>query len=171
VAVFILGGVTLKLADISGEKGKNILQYVSATAAALSFGLLISDSQTASSIMLGIIIGVLVSRKVNRPNLAIGLVLTLVIAVILGFKTPNIPLLATVSLAALTDEICHDRFTEEKSSLSKLFHFRPILKLTMVILATASLVEVAYAVGFLSFDIAYDYTDWLINRQGKQKQE
>lgn len=170
IVIFIIGGITLKLADVSGEEGNNILQYVSAIIAALSFGLLISDSSTSSSIILGIIVGVSVSKKVNRPNLVLGLVLTLLIASALGFKSPVLPLLVTVSLLVIMDEICHDKFKDKKSILTNFFHIRPLLKLTMILLAIASLVDAIYAVGFLSFDFAYDTTDWLINKHNKQKQ-
>lgn len=174
--LFIISGITLKLADIYGEKQSSVFQYVFAAVAALSFSLLISSSSTASSIMLGIIIGVAASKKVNRPNLVLGLILTLSASIILGLTLngyswlPTPWLLTVVSLFSLLDEICHDKFAERKSVLTQFFHFRPLLKLTIVLLAFASLVEAVYAVGFLSFDFSYDATDWLINRSSKQKE-
>lgn len=168
--IFIISGITLKLADIYGEKGNNVFQYVFAVASAVSFSLLIAHSSTSSSIILGIIIGVSASRKVNRKNLILGLILTLSASSVLGlifngYSWLPIPwLLIIVSLVTLLDEICHDKFTEKKSVYTELFRFRPLLKLTIVSLALTSFVDATNALGFLSFDLAYDATGWLINR-------
>lgn len=169
---FIISGITLKLADFYGEIGNNILQYFFAVASALSFGLLIFNDSYTSSIILGIIVGVTLSRKVNRPNLVLGLILTLLIAGILGFSlgfSLPIPwLLIIVSLFSFIDEFCHDKFSANREYFTLFFRFRPLLKLAMLLLAISSLVETIYALGFLSFDLAYDVTSWLLTR-GKPK--
>ena len=165
LAVFIVSGVTLKLADFFGEKGGNILQYFSAAISALTLGLLVSESSYSSSIILGIIFGVALSGKINRLNLVLGLVLTLLIAGILGFQPPTLWLLIVVSTSSFIDEFLHDRFTEKKSCLKRFFRFRPILKLVMISLAVLSFIEFIYALAFWSFDLAYDATDWLLVRR------
>jgi len=160
--VFITGGITLKLADFYGERGDNIIQYFFAAIAAFSFGLLISDSPTSSSIILGIIIGVALSKKVNRPNLILGLVFTFLISGILGFSLPIPWLLIIVSIVSFIDELFHDKLATNKEWLRLFFRFRLSLKLVMLFLAILSLVEIIYFLGFLSFDFAYDITGWLL---------
>jgi hypothetical protein len=110
IAIFIISGFTLKLADFFGELGSNNKQYPPAIISALSFGLLISESSYSSSIILGIIVGVTLSKKVNSLNLILGLVLTLLTALILGIQIPILWLLAVISSSSLIDELIHDRY-------------------------------------------------------------
>lgn len=162
LAIFILGGFTLKLADFFGEKGDNVRQYPPAVISAFTFGLLISESSYSSSIILGIIVGVTLSKKVNQVNLVLGLILSLLTALILGFQIPVLWLLAVISSFSLIDELCHDRFTEKMNRFRKFFNFRPILKIVMILMAAFSLIEVLYALAFLCFDLTYDATDWFL---------
>jgi hypothetical protein len=173
IAAFIAAGATLKLADIYGEKATSPLQYIFATAAALIFSLLITQSQTGSSIMLGIMIGVAASRKVNQPNLAAGLILTLSASILIGVLSndyswlPFPPwLLIALSTISAADEHNHDRLSSRKGAW-QVFRFRPLLKAAIIILALASQIQAIYAAGFLSFDLTYDALSLLA--EGKRK--
>lgn len=124
--------------------------------------------------MLGIIIGVAASKKVNQPNLSMGLILTLSATIIItlasnDFSWLPIPwLLAVVASISLADEVCHDRLNQSKSPF-QLFRFRPLLKLTILALALAAQVEAIYAFGFLSFDFTYDAADLLLKTAEKKQ--
>lgn len=161
ILAFTISGITLKLADIYGERGRG---YVFAAVSAAFMGIIISDSPISSSIILGIIIGVALARKIDQPNLIFGLGLTLATAIIFGFNFPDLPLLATVSVAALIDEVGHDKITS-RDILEKFFRFRMALKAAMVILTILRWIDIVYAIGFFCFDISYDLTHIIFRKR------
>ena len=165
--IFALGGVTLKLADFYGERGSRF-GYIFAAVSAMCMGLLISDNPASSSIILGIIVGVVVAGKVNRLSMLSGLCLVLTAAIILGFAPPRIQLLAAVAVAAVLDEVGHDRFTV-RGGIAFFFRFRAILKVTMLLLVALMWVDLVNALGFFCFDISYDVMDIVLVRMGKEK--
>lgn len=164
ILIFVVGGVSLKIADFYGEVDNSAVSYISASISALALGLLISHSPIASSIILGIIIGVVLSRKVNRLNLIFGLAMTLLTALILGFKIPVPWLLLTAAFFSFIDEISHEWFSSKKFLITNFFLFRPFLKLTILFITTLNLISTVYAVGFFCFDLSYDLTSRLLNR-------
>lgn len=127
-------------------------------------GLLISDSSISSSIVLGIIVGVTLAGKIDQLNLMIGLGLSLTMAVLLGFNSPEIPLLAVIAAASLKDEVGHDRFASRRI-LTRFFHFRMVLKTTMILLAVLNWIDLVHMLGFFCFDLSYDITELLLRRR------
>lgn len=150
--LFALAGIDLKLADFYGRKH---ISYIFAVISAISMGLLISDSPSSSSIVLGIILGVSLTGKVDQPSLVMGLGLTLATSIIVGFTMPNFSLLAVITVTTLIDEIGHDRITSG-NILANFFRFRMTLKTIIIILAALTQVDVIHAAGFFSFDLSYD---------------
>lgn len=163
IAIFAMSGISLKLADFYGEKEGNIVSYIFSTITALGFGLVISHSPISSSLILGITVGVIMSKKVNRPNLVFGIVLTLSTALILGLKLPVPWLLLTVAVFSFIDEIIHD-FLSSKSFSNHVLSVRPFLKLAIFSITALSLIDVVYAAGFFCFDLSYDATNLILNR-------
>lgn len=156
---FALSGITLKASDFLGEKGNAPLSYISATISAFVFGLLMSDSAFSSSFFLGLIIGVILSRKVDRPNMIVGLILTFIFAFYFGLQIPTPLLLIVVALFTLIDEVGHEKLAQKKGYLAFFFRYRLSLKLIMVLLAGIFLVRVIHLMGFLCFDLSYDLTN------------
>ena len=163
ILLFAFGGVSLKIADYYGERSTKTISFISACFSALIFGLLISHNSISSSIILGIILGVLFSGKINQQNLFFGLVLTLTIAFILNFHPPTLWLLFIVTLFSFIDELSHDRFSSKKF-LANFFLLRPFLKMSFIIMAFLSLIEINYILAFFCFDLSYDFTNFLLNR-------
>ena len=165
ILVFTLSGISLKLADIYGERGRG---YVFSVVSAVGMGTLISDSPLSSSMVLGIIVGVVLAGKVDRPNLVVGLGLTLVVSAVLGFNIPDFALLAIIALAALIDEVGHDRVTS-RGILGKFFRIRMVLKAVVVVLTVLGLIDVIHCAGFLSFDVVYEVTNtvWFCGKKEK----
>ncbi|MFH0897765.1 MAG: hypothetical protein V1850_06960 [Candidatus Bathyarchaeota archaeon] len=154
---FTLGGVGLKLADLHDRKRRG---FIFASISAISMGLLISDSPFSSSIVLGIILGVALAGKIDQPNLIFGLGLALATAVIIGllftgFITPDLPLLATFTAAALVDEVGHDKINAGRIFPS-FFRFRVTLKTTIILLIIFSQIDLIHAIGFFCFDLSYE---------------
>jgi len=169
IATCILAGATLKLADQTGEDRHNKAGYLSAAIAGTLLGSIISYGPEEASIVIGIIIGVSLARKIDRPNLLLGLIITVTTAYILGFETPRLWLLLLVSALSLVDEFGHDRLGAKTSSLGVFFRYRVSLKVALLFAAAASIVSDTAAIGFLGFDSAYDATNWLLSRKKKNK--
>lgn len=162
LAAFALSGITLKTSDVLGERGNTSVSYLSAAASAVFFGLLMSESAFSSALILGIIVGVTLSRKVDKPNMIFGLVLTIIVAIYFEIAIPILWFLVVVALFTFIDEIGHERLSQRKGVSAFFFRYRLSLKLAMTILTSLSLVKVIYYIGFLCFDLSYDLINYLL---------
>lgn len=160
--VFSLAGVTLKLSDLFGEKGGYILPYLTAGLSGAFFGLLITRDGFSSSLVIGVIVGVALSAKVNRPNLIFGSLVTFLSSLLMGYKQPLMWLLLIVSFFSFIDEVGHDRFSSGEGFISLFFKHRSALKVVIALLAVSSLLPYTQALGFFCFDISYDVVSWLL---------
>jgi len=165
LATFIGGGAALKLADRTGEDKRSKIGYVAAMAAGVLLGSLTSYGPEESSIIAGIVIGVALARKIDRPNLLLGLLVTVTSSYILGFKTPIPWVVLFVTILSLLDELGHDRLGQGRSLLGLFFRYRGTLKVAFALAAIASLVSVTSAVGFLGFDAAYEGMNKLLSTE------
>jgi len=163
VVLFGLAGFTLKLSDYTGERSRGTTPFLIAGACGLILGALISESPFSSSIVIGIIIGVGLSRKIDRRNLVFGLAMTAFSALLLGLQVPAVWLLVVVALASFLDELSHERLAT-RGGAGWLFRYRPILKAAIVVSAIALALPWVYAVAFLFFDLSYDATGELLVR-------
>lgn len=163
IATFIGAGATLKLADQTGENKQSTIGYITAIAAGVLLGSLTSYGPEESSIVAGIVIGVALAKKIDRPNLLLGLLMTVASAYVLGFEAPKPWLVLLVAVISLLDEIGHDRLGQKSSPLGLFFRYRGTLKVTFPIAAITSLVSATAAVGFLGFDIAYEAMKMLLS--------
>jgi len=164
--IFLAAGISLKIADTSGERSHSVLSYLLASLSGVLFGILISESKISSAIMLGIIIGVAASAKVNKPNLVFGLAVAIATATICGFAIPTLWLFLAVTTFAFIDEIGHNHYTKLRKPLRWFFHYRCSLKVTIVFLMIMTVLPLVYGVGFLLFDAGYEATSTLVDRLG-----
>ena len=109
------------MADLSGELGIRDLGLFSAGVCGGLLGILMTESRFSSAIVLGIVVGVAIAGKINQVNLIVGLAVAGLTAVILGFVTPSIWLLATVAFFAVLDEVLHGRFAGRHGPFAKFF--------------------------------------------------
>ena len=161
---YALSGLTLKTADVLGERGKILPSFLSATISAFLFGVLTSESVFSASLILGMIIGVTVSKKVDRPNMVFGLILTLLFAVYLGVQTPTLWLLTGVAFFTFIDEVGHEKHRQKKGFPAFFFRYRLSLKLALIVLTLGAQIQALQLMGFLCFDLGYDVTSHLINK-------
>jgi hypothetical protein len=159
---FAFGGLTLKLADFTGERGGLLIPYLTAGLSALFFAILIGDNPSSSAMVIGIIVGSALSLKLDRPNLVFGLVATVLIAIMLGFKTPLPWLLILVSASSFIDEVGHNRLDRTDHRLRPIFRHRLILKTVIALLTASRLLSIIHGLGFFCFDLTYDATNWLL---------
>ncbi len=153
--MFALAGVSLKIADDYGEGGSNLLGYAAAVTAAGLFWLLVKVDQYTSAVMLAVVVGCIASLKVNRWNLTAGLILLAVLMGAMGFETPALPPLVTLSVATYLDELGHDR-QWRVGGIKLFFRYRCLLKGLVVLLAALGLLSPLSALGLIVFDISYD---------------
>ncbi len=160
-----LAGVTLKAADVYGEVKIDFKAYATAIASALLFWLLLRESPYTSTFMTAVIIGCIVSLKVNRPNLIIGLAIVVALSAALGFQTPIIWLLIILASVAYLDEFTHDHALKWKHGFQLFFRYRGLLKATAAITALIGAVTPLSITGFLLFDLCYDLSDIYLERK------
>lgn len=162
--LFIFAGATLKASDYLSERSVGILPYLIAGLSGFLLGILISEGNFSSAIILGIIIGAGLSAKIDKPSLIFGLVMVFFTAILLDFSVPEIWLLILVTIFAFVDEKGHDKFAGEKGLLPFFFRFRFMLKTGVIVLAVLLLLPFVYMVGFLLFDLSYDVTYIILSR-------
>ena len=165
IATFIGAGATLKLADQTGEDKRSKIGYITAIVAGVLLGSLTSYGPEESGIVAGIVIGVALARKIDRPNLLLGLLVTVASAYALGFETPKLWIILLIAVISLLDELGHDRLGQRKSPLGLFFRYRGALKVAFPVGAITSFVSATAAVGFLGFDVAYEAMNKLLSRK------
>jgi hypothetical protein len=163
--IFTLSGITLKISDFLGEKGKTPASFVTATLSALIFGLLMSESTFSSSLILGLFTGLILSKKVDKLNLFFGLFLALITAFYFDLMLPDLWLLVLVAIFTFIDEIAHEKLTQKKGLPALIFQYRPLLKLIIIFLAIISLITLIHLISFLCFDLSYDLTTSVLERE------
>jgi hypothetical protein len=94
----------------------------------------------------------------------LGLVITLLTAFYFGFEMPILWLLLVVALFTFIDEVGHDRLHSTMGALTRVFRFRPTLKLLMIVLSGLTQIQIIYLVSFLCFDLSYDLTNYLLTK-------
>ncbi len=156
VGIFAGAGATLKLADNLGENSQGITAYVSSILSGFLLGLLMHIGPEESSYVLGIILGVTFSGKINRPNLIVGLLTVGAVAFSLGLSMPYLWLVVIVTILSLFDEVSHDYFSDKLSYAYTLFRYRASLKVGTIFLSAATLISLTTTFGFLCFDFSYD---------------
>ena len=163
--LYIGGGATLKLADFYGEKDRVYPSYIFSVISAFFLGFLISESTYSSAIILGIIIGVTLSGKVDKFHLAVGLFATIVTAFRFGFKQPALHLLIPFSIASLIDEIGHERNFKRNIFVKLFFRLRFSLKTVALLSTLFQILPIIYSSGLICFDLSYDLIGWLIEKR------
>jgi len=164
--IFLAAGISLKITDTTGERGHSVLSYLLAGLSGVLFGILISESKISSAIMLGIVIGVMASAKVNKPNLVFGLAVAIITAIICGFTIPTLWLFLAVTTFAFIDEVGHNRYSKLKSPLGWFFQYRCSLKVAIIFLMIMTVLPLVYCMGFLLFDAGYEAASALLDRLG-----
>ena len=171
--IFSVSGVTLKLADHWGELGLKLPAYSSAILTAGLFGSLAAQDPLNGALIFGLLLGVIVAQKVDRGNLGVGVLATILFAVLFHAPLPSLWLIMIVACAAALDEVGHDRSTDTSHWYAPAFRFRPILKLVMISLGAMTWIPYHIILNVLGFDLAYELMNGVLtltnerdNREG-----
>jgi hypothetical protein len=155
----------LKLADYWGERVWFPLPaYSSAVLTALLFGSLAAQDPLNGALIYGLLLGVTVAQKVDRGNLVVGIVATVIFTVLFQAPFPSLWLMVIVAIAAALDEVGHDRSSAIQGKHATVFRFRPALKLVVFSLGWISWIPYQMIVNILGFDLAYEGVNWVLTR-------
>lgn len=170
-SAYLFAGFSLKLGDdLLDELDNPQAAWLPLALAGLLFGLLMTVSEWDLVLLTSIIIGVLVSGKVNRPQFVVGFVLIFGILLIIGVPTISslldwITLLFVLFMAAVLDEKGNDWADKEASPTAyKMFEYRFVLKLVALGLVIPWPMFLSAAIGLWVFDIGYEFAGWLVRR-------
>jgi len=174
-SAYLLAGFSLKLGDdLLDELDRPEAAWIPLSFAGLFFGLLMAVSEWDLVLLTSIVIGVIASGKVNRPQFTVGFVLILGMLLIIGVPAISswldwFTLLFILFMAAVLDEKGNDWADRETSPrVFKMFQYRLILKIVAIGLIIPWPLFLPAAIGIWVFDFGYESAGWLVRRSYKR---
>jgi hypothetical protein len=174
-SAYFLAGLSLKLGDdLLDELDRPRAAWFPLSFAGLLFGLLMTVSEWDLVLLTSIVVGVLISGKVNRPQFAVGFVLIFSILLIIGIPVVTgwldwLTVLFILFMAAVLDEKGNDWADEEVSPLAfKVFEYRFVLKIVALCLVIPWPMFLSTAIGLWVFDLGYELAGWLVRQTSSE---
>jgi hypothetical protein len=174
-SAYFLAGLSLKLGDdLLDELDRPRAAWFPLSFAGLLFGLLMTVSEWDLVLLTSIVVGVLISGKVNRPQFAVGFVLIFSILLIIGIPVVTgwldwLTVLFILFMAAVLDEKGNDWADEEVSPLAfKVFEYRFVLKIVALCLVIHWPMFLSTAIGLWVFDLGYELAGWLVRQTSSE---
>jgi uncharacterized membrane protein len=178
ILAYFLAGFTLKLGDdLLDEHNKENLAWFPFAVSGLLFGFLMSLSEWDLVLFTAIIVGVLFSGKVNKPQFLIGFVLIIIIVLIQGIPDVTdwlewLTILCILFFAAVLDEKGNDWVdTNSTPRAAQFFAYRFSLKCSVLFISVIWPLFVPSAIGLWVFDIGYEGAGWISRHQISQSEE
>jgi hypothetical protein len=170
-AAYLCAGFTLKLGDdLLDEIKRPNMAILPLGLAGLIFGLLMSNSEWDLVLLTAIVIGVVLSGKVNKPQFLVGFLLIGLVLVLNGLPIVSdffvwLAVLVVLLFTAIIDEIQNDRADRNpRAFASKFFLYRFTMKLSVLVLAIPLPEFLPAAVGLWMFDLGYEAARALVYR-------
>ncbi|TFG10990.1 hypothetical protein EU538_00190 [Candidatus Thorarchaeota archaeon] len=169
ILAYGLAGLTLKVGDdLLDETDKSRSAWLPLAISGFLFGFLMSRSSWDLVLMVSILLGVLVSGKVNRPQFGIGFVTLALVLWVRGIPPIAdlyqwVILLAMLFLASAVDEIGNNWADKSRLSLASLFfQYRFTLKVIALLLSIIWQEFLFAAFGIWIFDFGYEIAGRLL---------
>jgi hypothetical protein len=173
-AAYFLSGLTLKLGD-------DLLDVLNRPKAAIGplalsgllFGLIMTLSEWDLVLMGAIVIGVLLSGKVNKPQFLVGFIMIGASLLLVGIPAISdgigrFILLLVLLLAAIADERGNEwADKDEKQVAAYFFEYRFTLKVAVILLSIIWPPFLVVAVGLWLFDFGYEIAGLGVHRWTK----
>ncbi len=167
---YLSAGFTLKLGDdLLDELDRPHLAWYPLALSGFLFGFLMTVSEWDLVLLISILIAVIASGKVNKPQFIVGFILIFVTIAILGGIPISadwlswLTLLIILFLAAVLDEKGNDWADQERSpNAYRIFKYRFTLKLVALFLVIPWPMFLASAIGLWVFDIGYELSGWVV---------
>lgn len=160
---YFLAGCTLKYGDnLLDEFDRPTQSWIALALSGIFFAFLITNSEYDMVLFTSIIIGVVLSGKVNRPQFSIGFIIIAVGFIVRGVPTVTdwlewMAILVMLMLAAILDEKGND-WTEAQvnPTAAWLFKYRFSLKITVLCISLIWPLFLFTAIGLWIFDAGYE---------------
>ncbi|MFW9768041.1 MAG: hypothetical protein ACFFF9_13830 [Candidatus Thorarchaeota archaeon] len=169
---YLGAGVTLKMGDdLLDELDRPQLAWYPLAISGVLFGYLMTISEWDLVLLTSIVIAVLASGKVNRPQFIVGFVLIFATLALLGVPLSTdwlswTTLLIILFLAAVLDEKGNDWVDKEYSPRAYgFFKYRFTLKLVALALVIPWPLFLPTGIGLWVFDFGYETSGWLVRKQ------
>ncbi|MGY5862876.1 MAG: hypothetical protein RTU09_10945 [Candidatus Thorarchaeota archaeon] len=166
--VYMCAGFTLKLGDdLLDEMEQSTFAWLPLAISGILFGYLMTQTEWDLALFTAIIIGVVLSGKVNRPQFAIGFFFIALTILVIGIPVVTdwlawSALLFMLFMASMLDEKGNDWTDEEIAPAAfKFFQYRFALKLSVLLLTIPWPEFLAAAVGLWMFDLGYELAGWI----------
>ena len=160
---YCLAGLTLKLGDdLLDELDKPIIALGPLASSGILFGLVMTVSEWDLVLLSAIVIGVVLSGKVNRPQFLIGFAMIGIVLLVVGVPVVTnwlhwFAILLVLLVAAVLDERGNDWADSSAGRwINDFFRFRFTLKLSVLILAVVWTAFLPSAIGLWFFDLGYE---------------
>jgi len=174
-SAYFLAGLSLKLGDdLLDELDRPQAAWIPLSSAGLLFGLLMTVSEWDFVLLTSIVVGVLVSGKVNRPQFSVGFMLIFSTLLLVGIPIVTgwldwWTILIILFLSAILDEKGNDWADRETSPLAfKIFEYRFVLKIVAICLAIPWPLFLPAAIGLWIFDIGYETVGCIVRRKSSE---
>jgi hypothetical protein len=169
---YLAAGFTLKIGDdLLDELGRPQLAWYPLAISGILFGYLMTISEWDLVLLTSIVIAVLASGKVNKPQFIVGFVLIFATLVILGVPLSTdwlswLTLLIILFLAAVLDEKGNDWVDRDHSPRAyRFFKYRFSLKLVALALVIPWPLFLPAGLGLWVFDLGYETSGWFVRKQ------
>ncbi|MBD3262695.1 MAG: hypothetical protein GF334_13680 [Candidatus Altiarchaeales archaeon] len=133
-------------------------------AVGLLMGILITVDTPSAEILLAIIFGVAITGKLDNNafrSVALIAIFMPVFVMLSGFMDYTWDVrwtsLSVLLFAAVLDEVLDEQAHRRRIPL---LHFRPVMKLTMVVITFLGFYHWVYVLAFLAFDVGYLFISW-----------
>jgi len=165
---YLCAGFTLKMGDDFLDKMERpTFAWLPLAVSGILFGYLMTQTEWDLVLLAAIVIGVLLSGKVNKPQFTVGFFFIALIMLVRGVPAVTdwlnwSALLLMLFLASVLDEKGIDWTDEEISPrVFKFFRYRFTLKLSVLLLTIPWPQFLAAAVGLWMFDLGYELVGWV----------
>ncbi|MFW9802782.1 MAG: hypothetical protein ACFFFC_09035 [Candidatus Thorarchaeota archaeon] len=170
-AAYLLAGLTLKIGDdLLDELNRPTGAVVPLALSGVLFGQIMTLSEWDLVLLGAIVLGVLLSGKVNKPQFLVGFIMIGALLLLGGIPVISngftlFALLLILLLAAIVDERGNDwADSGKKQWISYFFYYRFTLKVAVVFLSIIWPSFFAAAVGLWFFDLGYELAGFVISR-------
>jgi len=160
---YLCAGFTLKQGDdLLDEMERPTFAWLPLAASGILFGYLMTQTEWDLALLAAIVIGVLLSGKVNRPQFTVGFFFIALMMLVRGVPAVTdwlawSVLLFMLFMASVLDEKGNDWTDEEISPIAfKFFQYRFTLKISVLLLTIPWPQFLAAAVGLWMFDLGYE---------------
>ncbi|MHA2002857.1 MAG: hypothetical protein ACW960_02025 [Candidatus Thorarchaeota archaeon] len=168
---YSLAGLTLKLGDdLLDELNRPNVAVVPLALSGVLFGLIMTLSEWDLVLLGAIVIGVLLSGKVNKPQFLVGFIMIGAMLLLVGVPAVSngidlFVLLLALLLAAIVDERGNDwADSGERPWISFFFYYRFTLKVAVILLSIIWPPFFVAAVGLWMFDVGYELAGLVVRR-------